>query len=300
MRVLATVLVFFLAGLAHADDTVSDSTTSTTKMPSEVTSQRKDIDEEITNKKLRADSGAKALISLKSAFNYNGGSIQTPLAADRPNLSPGTTNPEPAKLSGTISAKYRVTDHDSLSLGVGVGWLTPTYKGQAGQVENPILGYNRAFKVGFLQNVIDASVQYYTADSAQKNDDIWNTNIDYTILAKLGKSRLDLGVDFGYYREYYSQTTVKNAGAAQDYLAIYPFAEYELTQMASLRTVFRGWSYYNTPGEQRAYQHDDSTQSFGVGLAITRDIYLYPNIQWVWADVAADKTNVALSANINL
>ena len=150
-------------------------------MPSEVSSQRKDIDEEITNKKLRASTGSKSLISLKSSFNYNGGSINAPLSQERPQLSPGTTNPEPTKLSGTISAKYRVSDHDSLSLGIGVGWLTPTYQGQKGQVENPVLDYSRAFKVGIVQNVIEASIVKYTSNAASKNDDLWNTNFDYTI-----------------------------------------------------------------------------------------------------------------------
>ena len=54
MRFLASVLILLTAGLVHAEEAaVSDSTTTKTKMPSEVTAQRKDIDEEITNKKLR-------------------------------------------------------------------------------------------------------------------------------------------------------------------------------------------------------------------------------------------------------
>ncbi len=300
MRFLASVLMLLTAGFVHAEDAVSDSTTTKAKMPSEATAQRKDIDEEITNKKLRAETGSKSLISLKSALGYNGGSINSPLSQERPQLSPGTTNPEPSKLSGTISAKYRVSDHDSLSLGVGVGWLTPTYQGQSGQVENPILGYNRAFKTGIIQNVIDASIVKYTSTSASKRDDIWNTNFDYTILAKVGTSRLDLGMDLGYYREFYSQTTAKNGDAPLDYVALYPFAEYELNDVASLRTVYRGFSYFNSPNDQKTFVRDDPTQSFGVGLAVTRDIYLYPNVQWVWADVRAEKTNVAISANINL
>ena len=301
MRFLASVLILLTAGLVHAEEAaVSDSTTTKTKMPSEVTAQRKDIDEEITNKKLRAETGAKSVISLKSAFAYSGGSINSPLSQERPQLSPGTTNPEPSKLSGSISAKYRISDHDSMSLGVGVGWLTPTYQGQKGQVENPYLGYTRAFKTGIIQNVIEASIVKYTSNSASKNDDLWNSNFDYTILAKVGHSRLDLGLDLGYYREFYSQTTARNGDNPLDYVALYPFAEYELNDMASLRTVYRGFSYFNSSNDQKTFVHDDPTQSFGVGLAITRDIYLYPNLQWVWADVRAEKTNVAISANINL
>ncbi len=300
MKVLAALLVLLTAGMVHAQDAITDSSTSTTKLPTELKTQRKDIDEEITNKKLRAESGAKSLISLKSLFIYNGSTISHPLNSTRPQLSPGTVNPEAAKLSGTISAKYRVSDHDSLSLGVGVGWVRPNHDGQTGQVENPILGYNRAFKAGFLQNVIDASVVKYTAKSASVLNDEWETNFDYTILANVGTSKLQIGLDLGYYREYYSSPNADNQTAAVDQIDLFPFAEYEMNDWASLRTVYRGISYNNTIADQRSYARDFPTQSFGVGMAITRDIYLYPNIQWVWQDINADKTNIALNANINL
>jgi hypothetical protein len=41
-------------------------------------------------------------------------------------------------------------------------------------------------------------------------------------------------------------------------------------------------------------------QSAGLGISVTRDIYLYPNVQFIPEDVRSDRTNVGVSANINL
>ena len=135
-----------LLSVAHADDQPSQSTFAakpedagaiSVKAPSDTENSRADIDEEITNARLRATTGAKSLLSFQSSFNYNGSSINEPLAQTRPQLSPGTVENDPAKLQGLVSMKYRATDHDNINVGVGVGWLTPSYDGQRGQIEDP-------------------------------------------------------------------------------------------------------------------------------------------------------------------
>ena len=40
-------------------------------------------------------------------------------------------------------------------------------------------------------------------------------------------------------------------------------------------------------------------QSMGIGMAVTRDIYLYPNVQFLPLDMRSDLTNVGMSANIS-
>ncbi len=48
------------------------------------------------------------------------------------------------------------------------------------------------------------------------------------------------------------------------------------------------------------YHVDTTFLSFGVGYAVIRDVYLQPNVQFIPNDIRADRTNVALSANINV
>jgi hypothetical protein len=38
----------------------------------------------------------------------------------------------------------------------------------------------------------------------------------------------------------------------------------------------------------------------GIGYSVTRDIYLYPNLQFAPEQISAQHTNVAINATINL
>lgn len=296
-RVLSMIAVLILPFQVHAQDAASTQLESSTQTKAKAPSAPpKDVDEEITNARLRASTGSKKRYSLQSAFTYNGGSIQKPLAKERPVLSPGTLYTDPAKLTGSVSGKFRMTDHDNINLGVGIGWLTPTYQGQRGQVENPYISYSRVFKAGRFQNVIGASITKYTADQAV---DVKRLNMsigaDYTALTSF-QTGTDVGVAFGGSTQVY-----KSGGTGlRDELGAFPFAEQSLTDQLSLRTVYRGFTYYNTTDDKTKFVRDDPTQSFGVGISVARDLYLYPNVQWVWGDIKSEKTNVALSANINL
>lgn len=302
---LALVSLSTVCSQAMADDSSGSSTSSLSsdssslkvKNPASANdTSRGDIDEEITNARLRASTGAKSLFSFQSQFNYNGSSINSPLAETRPQLSPGTVENDPAKLTGAMSLKYRATDHDNLNVGIGAGWLTPTYDGQKGQVEDPYATYGRLFRVGDVQNVLNIGVTKYTAQSSVNHKLNYESDIDHTFLTNVGKTKLQLGMNIAWTREFYTDSV----GGQQDTLAAFPFGEYSLTDALALRTVYRGLTYYNTQDAQGTFTHDASTQSLGVGISVTRDLYLYPNVQWVWDDVRSDKTNVALSANINL
>jgi hypothetical protein len=298
--ILAAMILVTSSSEVFADDSTvaADSATSKAKIPkSEPT--RQDIDEEITNAKLRAETGSKSLFSMQAALNYNGGSVNDPLGKVRPQLSPGTVENDPSKLYGTISGKYRMTDHDNLNIGVGVGWTTPTYEGQHGQMEDPYIAYGRTFKYGSVQNVLNVQFQKYTAQTQVNNNDSFETDIDHTFLTDIGKTKWQLGVDVAWTREFYSGSPVRD-DSAQDELAAFPFAEYAFNDNFSFRTVYRGFTYFNTAQNSAAFVRDDITQSMGLGCSITRDIYLYPNVQWVWGDVRSDKTNVALTAYVNL
>jgi len=284
------------AAMAADASGTQDSGAAVAKLPIN-SPAREDIDNEITNAKLRAQTGAKSLFSFQSTFNYNGGSIEDPLGKTRPQLSPGTVENDPAKLTGSISGKYRITDHDNLNVGFGVGWLTPTYQGQKGQAEDPYAAYGRVFKAMGLQNVLNVAVTYYTTDSSIRRKDLFETDIDHTILWTIPTTKWQLGANVMWEREIYG----RHATAGQeDTLALFPFAEYEFNNTLSFRTVYRGLTFFNTLDQQATFKRDDPTQSMGLGISVTRDIYLYPNVQWVWADLRSDKTNVALAANINL
>jgi hypothetical protein len=98
----------------------------------------------------------------------------------------------------------------------------------------------------------------------------------------------------------------KNDAALQamqgDYsFGFYPFAEYVFSDRLNLRTVFRPFTFEHIRSEPFGNViRNVYTQSVGVGVSVTRDIYLYPNVQFVPEDFRSELTNVGLSANINI
>ena len=70
----------------------------------------------------------------------------------------------------------------------------------------------------------------------------------------------------------------------------------------NLRTISGLWVYDHLRSERDnfTFAKNKIYQSVGLGISVTRDIYLYPNVQFLPEDIRSDLTNVALSANINV
>lgn len=303
-----SLLIFLAAFGLHAEENQSSTSSSKVKASDLGVKQQeqKDIDEEITNARLRASTGSKSKISLQTDFAYSGGTFSEPFGKTRPKLSAGPIVPNYTALSGNIAAKYRATDRGSINVGSGIGLTTPGYEEQRWEIQDPYLTYTYVFKVGNVQNVLSSSL---TVHSAKNNLDAKNTySVDFThtALMSFDGSGWQVGLAtttgqeiYSSYLAYNSDEDQGNARAALSYFAFYPFTEYAFNDTYSFRTVYRGFEYFSNRESFNVYKWKEATQSMGLGVAITRDIYLYPNIQWVWRDIRADKTNVALSANIN-
>lgn len=296
------MVLFAVGGIAKAEEakTATDANTTKTTMPAPA-AKRADTDDEIKNARLRASTGSKSLFSFRSEFNYNAGSLQNPISNTRPVLSRGQINPTPVKVFGRISAKYRIADKDSLSAGTGVGWLNPGNVGEAGRVEDPYLTYTRLFAFAGLQNATELTVTKWTSQAeADDNKNVAETDLSHTVIWAVPKTGLQLGVAFDWSREFYSETIGSGKGQPLNTIAAYPFVEYEFNKTFAFRTVLRNMEYYNTLSDRGTYNIKTPTQSVGLGITITRDIYLYPNVQFVWENISAQRSNVALNSYINL
>ena len=87
-----------LAGFtAAAQETVESSSQSTTKIEDVKESNKVtddvDVDEVITNKKMRAESGSKSKWSIGTSLNYSGSTVKAPLKPSRPNIAAGAGVP---------------------------------------------------------------------------------------------------------------------------------------------------------------------------------------------------------------
>ncbi|MBL7542403.1 MAG: hypothetical protein JNL11_01235 [Bdellovibrionaceae bacterium] len=262
--------------------------------------ESKDIDSEITNSRLRASTGSKSPLSVQTDFSFSGGSVYKPFGPTRPKLSPGPVFERNTKITGNVSAKYRLNENNHINVGTGLGVVTPGFSGQQWQLENPYFSFSNLFGIGSAQHVFSTSIVRYSAKELVDEMALaYEVSFFYTYLLDLKELGWQTGVVFLFANEIYSDYRSENSEETHNTVGLYPFAEYEFNSVYSFRTVYRGASFYSNRENYNKYFWDEATQSLGVGITLTRDVYLYPNLQWVWRDINWQKTNVSLIANIN-
>lgn len=317
----ALILSLFSGAAIGQEDTQAE---GETKLRIEDAADKKnkvdgDIDQEITNARMRAESGSKSKFSLSSFIAYTGGPLDKPLSENRPNLA-GT--PETQTITSAdigLDGRYRWTKNDSLTLGISAGLYTP-FQGDVDGSENqlnifdPVVGYSRVGKVGVFQTTFSVSADAGTSQESRNVDKLSNVGASYNALYTF-QNGLTLGSSVAVSRYFYDSDpgAVNKAETARPGFyggdtrtewtaAIYPYAEYAFNDMLSARTVFGYFNWKHLYGDDDRYRLLQTFvyQSVGVGISVTRDIYLYPNIQFVPDNIRDDFTNVALSATINM
>jgi hypothetical protein len=300
---LATALA---TTVAQAQQAASPGAQNKSKISELQTEKKKDIDDQITNARMRADAGSKNKYSMSLSLAYQGGTIEQPLGKERPEIYGDPETRAFTDISGGIDARYRMTPNDSLSLGAAVAILTPfggsfSDTEERTEINNPKLTYTRAFKVGETQNNFKTWFTYGTQESWDQVNLASQFGVSHTILTTIKSAPLTLGTTLQVIRNNYSNevATVRNAYV----VGLYPFLEYAFNDTYSFRTVF---GYFNWRMRDEADTDGffafraPSYQSIGVGVSITRDVYLYPNIQFLPEDADLEKTNVGLSTTINI
>lgn len=286
-----------------------------------------DIDEEITNAKLRAESGSKSKWSLSFTTNYNGASLEKPFDKNRPNTNQDPTPPQ-VSMSGTFGARMRMNKHESLSLGTGYSMRRPFHGATDGEVVDPYVSYDNAGKIGKVQNIFSASLTASTAKDELAIGSQGTLGLSDVLMYDFSGSRFSVGfaTELSYTKfqddknalaHYTGDSEMFTVGTQQldANIGLYPLMEYAFNDRINLRTVFRplifDHSVIKTADGQPGWSKRRWTQSVGVGIAATRDIFLYPNFQFDWYQWRGDDYNffrsntranstVALSATLNI
>ncbi len=329
--ILSLVLASTIVSSAHAEDQTANTSTLQVGDLQKKDEHFRDIDDDITNARMRATLGSKSKWSFKSALGYSGGSIEKPLNGVIPAYRASGSRETLAGLSGTVGINYRLNEKDNLGLNTGISITDPLhgtltkpapdkrYGGDSTisryQVTTPTGSWSRGYKALNTQMISEVDVSYYTDSDSHDISNTGSIALNQTILANFGTSKWQGGLSAMYDQEFYSGgLTAKDPDTIALYesgkgkrtdavIALYPFAEYSFNDTYSFRTVF-GWfefyHYKNEYGNDTNFVQKEPYQSVGIGISITRDIYLYPNLQFAPKDIRADRTNVALSSNISL
>jgi hypothetical protein len=320
---IAVTLIVF--GLSYSNISLAQ-TTSSSVIPQNLEKKSDEADNIITNRRIRASTGSLSKWSFNSSWNYNAGSVERPFDATRPNITAASDVALLQNLSGDVGVNYRLNQKDRLSLKTGLQMAAPFHssietndagvreefeKNQGNlDVQYPAVSYSRIFKVKGVQNVLSAGAGLYTQGALTDRGYQYFFNSSLNTMYDMGKTGASAGLLFTYDRNFFDRDTAINArgvqvslleGQAEQVLGIYPQAEYEINETFNLRTILRAWVYEDRRSRKFGdFIQRELTQSVGLGISVTRDIFLYPNIQFAPNNLRADKTNVGLSANINL
>ena len=277
-----------------------------------------DLDTEITNAKMRAESGSKSKWSISMDMTYNGGNLEDPLGRVRPNFAGISSQDNSAAFALDFAVAYRLSKSDSLRLGSGLTILTPlqntsqeTFNENSARksyVSNPYFSWSRSFRAWDLQQSVSASTSWETRPAYTDAGYQAGASLGWTVLGEIPNTNwqpgLSLSLDYTFFKDGADAAdTLSNVeGGRTDYtIGLYPFVEYAFNDMFSFRTVFRPavFDHYRNDNAD-AFYHNMWTQSVGLGVAITRDIYLYPNFQFAPEYMRADTTNVGMNATLNV
>ncbi len=312
LAIAAATLLLQGNALAQEESQSSNESTINQSEVKPAQSERKDIDDEITNKKLRAELGSKSKWSIRTALSYSGGSVERPMDKVRPNYRDSAATEVDVRSVASVALKYRVTDRDSIGLGTGLKVKKPfhgsmedaTSRSRNFSVSNPYIDYTRPYRVNDIQMYTTAILTGYTSafdvDVVGGRGDVTLVQV---MMKEFGKLSAGLTLQATGFVYSDSEQTYLDRGVRSPrpdvMLGAFPVAEYSFTDRLSARTVF-GYFSYDKLRTSPNFEAGVPYQSLGLGVSITRDVYLYPNVQFVPNDIRAERTNVALSANINI
>lgn len=308
--VLSLFSTFAEGGVTENKMQIQEATENKNKIPG-------DIDQEITNAKLRADSGSKSKFSMSTTANYRGGSVSRPFGSERPDLSGLPDNQVDTSLDGSLKVRFRPDKNSSVSLGVSMGMKTP-FQGDVNENENqlnigdPMLSYNRTFAALGMQNSWNLYASVGTSDESKRVDRDASLASDYTLMAKF--DRLSVGTTASVWWDVLSTEPGENSRWRQragmqkvdrrtQWGATFsPTLEYQISEKFVFRALFAyfRWKHLYGDGENWRLLRIKEYNSVGVGIAVIRDVYLYPNVQFLPRDAKLANTNVGLSATINV
>jgi len=271
-------------------------------------------DQLITNKRLRADSGSLSLWSISSSFNYQGGSLSDPADAKRPNIVNGADALTLQNLTGDIGVRYRITKILSITGSTGLFMTTPFHDSidtdsdklrenfeanhQKLTLNDPLLRLTYLSKWDDVQSVSNGKLTLITNNQQKLAGYLWSYYFSQNFMYQFEETRFSIGANLTAQLYSFSR---ENDALTDRVFGVYPAFEYEINETLNFRTAFGTFVYQHLrSSDSYTYEKRAVYQSLGLGISVTRDIFLYPNLQYIPSDIRSDRTNLALNANINL
>ena len=268
----------------------------------------------LTDPALKAADGSLSRYSFKGSLSYSGPSLDNLSAQKQPN--PDGTNANYAqRISGSVTANYRLTAVTSISGGTGITDNypfsgTPTY-----ETNNPFLAYNMADRWGNLQMRNMPEVIYTTAPVYANVGEVGGLEYLNGLVYTFEKSNWAMSLDTTAYYWIFGrgyQAADAKAGTVQQYvLNMKPGVKYNMSDkvVAYSNLIFEWYNPRDLSGDGSKIWHRADGLSAGIGYAHSRDIYISPYITtYPWTGnagastptVAENQTTINLTTTFSL
>lgn len=300
------VLSLLTSLVAHAEE-VATTKKDGVKIKSTKSSDK--ADELITNRRFRAQNGSLSNLSLNASVNYSGGSLNAPLSDERPNLVAAGDAITVSNASAGVSGSYRLNTLNRIGFGASMSMVAPLNNEVRGEendreleVFNPFLSYTTMNKFFGVQTVASLSYTQYTFESQRNTGYLNSVQGSLNTMYDFGGSKFSVGFLALYSRNTFDNSDADNLESQNETVwGFLPQAEYVINDTFNLRTIVRSnWYQNNRKDGANDFAQRVVSQSVGLGISLNRDVFLYPNIQFIPQDMRAANTNVGFSANINM
>lgn len=299
------LLVAALMCLGHSANAQTSSSTLSTagetqksavKVGDVIKNEKFEEDKDITDARLKADSGSLSRYSMKFSLSYFGPPVGDLSNKNQPNPD-GSVGVFSTSLSGSISGRYRIDSKSAIGLGTGISALTPFHGVERTDVKTPFVSYDRSTRVGEVQMRNSYGVSVTTVPNFRDIGQYASLSYDNSLIYNIGSSGFAAGMDsvlgvFLYERDY-----VKKDGKASRYmLGFYPQVKYNFSDKVNVYTSV-AMGFWNPRSRENEADLLNRTLSgrLGMGMAFSRGIYFAPYLNFYPENLRADTTTVSFS-----
>ena len=293
---LPMLLVAALSLMSAHSFAQSESQTSKIKLREAVKNQKFEDDKEITDSRLKADSGSLSKYSLKFSLSYFGPPVGDLGNKYQPNPD-GSIGVYATSLGGSISGRLRFDNKSAISVGTGISALTPFHGIERTDVKTPFISYDRNSRLGDIQMRNSYGFSVTTIPNFKAVGQYGSLSYDNSWVYNLGSSGFAMGLDTGLNLFLYERGYENKDGKASRYLlGLYPQIKYNLSDKANIYTSL-AVSLWNPRklDDEFALHNKILSGRLGMGMAYSRDIYFAPYLNFYPERLTADTTTISFS-----
>lgn len=274
----------------------SGTQSSTTSVGDVLKNKKFEDDKDITDSKLKAESGSLSRYSLKFSMSYFGPPVGDLSNKMQPNPD-GSLGVNQVSLSGSISGRYRLDSKSALSAGTGINVLTPFHGVERTDVKTPFLSYDRNSRIADLQVRNSYGFSWTTVPNFREVGQYSSLSYDNSLVYNFGSSGFAAGLDTGLSVFLYERGYEPADGKASRYhLGFYPQMKYNFTDKLNVYTsvAMNFWNPRYRDGELELLNKTLSGR-LGMGWAVSRTVYFAPYLNFYPKDLRTESTTLSFS-----